>query len=224
VAKVDYATARFNMVESQLRTNKVSSDPLIAAFEAVPRERFLPERLRGIAYIDEDIPLGPPGMGGRHLMEPMVLARMLQAAAVQPGDVVLEIGSGSGYAAAILARLAATVVALESDPDLAKQANALLNELGVDNAIVVTGALTEGYPKQAPYNVILMSGAVSAVPRAISDQLADGGRLVAVVKQGAGLGRAVLMQRSGNHVAQRVLFDAATPFLPEFEAEPGFVF
>lgn len=222
---MDYAAARLNMVESQLRTNRVSSAPLIEAFETVPRERFLPEALRGIAYIDEDIPLGQGAHGKRrHLMEPMVLARLLQAAAVQPGDVALEIGTGSGYAAAILARLAATVVALESDPELAKQANALLNDLGADNAVVVTGPLGEGYPKQAPYNVILISGAVSAVPKAISDQLADGGRLVAVVKEGAGLGRAVLVQRSGDHVAQRVLFDAATPFLPEFEAEPGFVF
>ena len=222
---MDYAAARLNMVESQLRTNKVWSVPLIEAFETVPRERFLPEAMRGVAYIDEDIPLNHGSLGkGRHLMEPMVLARLLQAAAVQPDDVALEIGSGSGYAAAILARLAATVVALESDSELAKQANALLNELGADNAVVVTGPLGEGYPMQAPYNVILISGAVSAVPKAISDQLADGGRLVAVVKEGAGLGRAVLVQRSGDHVAQRILFDAATPYLPEFEAEPGFVF
>ncbi|MGF1607765.1 MAG: protein-L-isoaspartate O-methyltransferase [Kiloniellales bacterium] len=223
---MDYAAARLNMVESQLRTNRVSTPALIEAFETVPRERFLPESMRGIAYIDEDLPLGSPDQhgGGRHLMEPMVLARLLQAAAGQPGDVVLEIGSGSGYAAAILARLAATVVALESDPELARQANALLNELGADNAVVVTGPLGEGYPKQAPYNVILIDGAVSAVPKAISDQLADGGRLVAVVKEGVGLGRAILAQRSGDHVAQRVLFDAATPYLPEFEAEPGFVF
>lgn len=217
---MDYAAARFNMVESQLRTNKVSNPALLEAFETVPRERFLPEAMRGVAYIDEDIPIAK----GRHLMEPMVLARLLQTAAVQPSDVALEVGTATGYAAAVLARLAATVVALDSDPALVSEANHLFSELGADNAVAVSGPLADGYPKQAPYNVILISGAVSAVPKAISDQLADGGRLVTVVKEGLGLGRAVLMQRTGDHVAQRVLFDAATPYLPELEAEPGFVF
>ena len=171
---VDFAAARFNMVESQLRTNKVTDLRLLGAFETVPRERFVPEPLRGIAYIDEDVPLG----GGRFVMEPRVLARLLQAADPGPEDVALDLGCGSGYATAILSRLVATVVALEDDAALAAAANRTLEKLEIDNAVVVEGRLTEGYPKQAPYNVILLGGAVAEVPAAIADQLAEGGRLV----------------------------------------------
>ncbi len=217
---VDFATARLNMVESQLRTNRVTDLALLGAFETVPRERFVPEPLRGIAYVDEDVPLG----GGRFVMEPMVLARLLQAALPGPDDIALDIGCGTGYGTAILSRLAATVVALESDATLAAAANQALDGLEFDNAVVVEGQLTEGYPKQAPYNVILLSGAVAEVPPAIGEQLAEGGRLVAVVAAGTGLGRATLMQRDGGVISSRVLHDAALPVLPGFETEPGFVF
>jgi len=217
---VDYAAARLNMVESQLRTNKVTDLRLLDAFESLPRELFVPEPLRGIAYIDEDVALG----GDRFVMEPRVLARLLQAAQPGPDDVALDIGCGSGYATAILSRLVATVVALEDDAALAGAANRTLDELEIDNAIVVEGRLNEGYPRQAPYNVILLDGAVSEVPPAIADQLAEGGRLVTVVSAGAGLGRATLMRRDGGTVSSRVLYDAAVPVLPGFEAVPGFVF
>lgn len=217
---VDFAAARLNMVESQLRTNKVTDLRLLAAFETVPRELFVPEPLRGIAYIDEDVALG----GGRFVMEPRVLARLLQAAQPGPEDVALDLGCGSGYATAILSRLVATVVALEDDAALAAAANRTLEKLEIDNAVVVEGRLTEGYPKQAPYNVILLGGAVAEVPAAIADQLAEGGRLVAVVDAGPGLGRATLMRRDGGVISSRVLYDAALPVLPGFEAEPGFVF
>ena len=217
---LEYATARRNMVESQIRTNKVTDAGLIEAFERVPRELFVPERLRGIAYVDEDIALG----NGRFAMEPMVLARLLQAARPEPDDIALDLGCATGYATAILSRLVATVVALEGEADLAAEANRILSELEIDNAVVVEGPLTEGYPKQAPYNVIVLGGAVAEIPPAIGDQLADGGRLVAVVKGGAGMGRATLMQRNGSVVSSRILFDASAPMLPGFEIEPGFVF
>ena len=217
---VDYNAARHNMVESQLRTNKVTDHRLLDAFEELPREAFVPADLRGVAYVDEDIALAPE----RYLMEPMVLARLLQAAAVDPGDMVLEIGCGTGYAAALLARMAATVVALESDAALVQAANDTLSRLEIDNVVVVTGDLAEGYPKQAPYNVILISGAVTAVPDRICDQLADGGRLITVLRDGPGLGRAVLMHKSAGHVSRRYLFDAATPYLPGFVHDAGFVF
>jgi protein-L-isoaspartate(D-aspartate) O-methyltransferase len=217
---VDFAAARLNMVESQLRTNKVTDLRLLEAFETVPRELFVPEPLRGIAYIDEDVALG----GERFVMEPRVLARLLQAAAPRPEDVALDLGCGSGYATAILSHLVATVVALEDDSALAATANRTLGELEIDNAVVVEGRLTEGYPKQAPYNVILLDGAVAEVPPAIADQLAEAGRLVTVVSAGPGLGRATLMQRDGGVISSRVLYDAALPVLPGFEAEPGFVF
>ncbi|MFQ6018971.1 MAG: protein-L-isoaspartate O-methyltransferase, partial [Kiloniellaceae bacterium] len=141
-----------------------------------------------------------------------------------PGDIVLDIGCGPGYSTAILARLSATVVALESDTELAAKANRILADLGIDNAVVVEGPLTEGYPKQAPYNVIVLGGAVAEIPAAISDQLADGGRLVTVVRNATAVGQATLTQRSGEVVSSRGLFDAASPLLPGFEVEPGFVF
>ncbi len=217
---VDFATARLNMVESQIRTNKVTDPHLLDAFETIPRERFVPERLRGIAYIDEDVALG----GERYVMEPMVLAKLLQAARPGPEDVALDLGCGSGYATAILSRLVATVVALEADAALAAAAIRTLDELEIDNAVVVEGPLAEGYPRQAPYNIILLDGAVAEVPTAIADQLAEGGRLVTVVSVGAGLGRATLMQRDGGVISSRILCDAAVPVLPGFEAVPGFVF
>jgi protein-L-isoaspartate(D-aspartate) O-methyltransferase len=217
---VDFAAARSNMVESQIRTNKVTDPHLLDAFETTPRERFVPEPLRGIAYVDQDVALG----GERFVMEPMVLARLLQAARPGPGDVALDLGCGSGYATAILSRLVATVVALEVDAALAAAANQTLDELEIDNALVVEGQLAEGYPKQAPYNVILLNGAVSEVPLAIADQLAEGGRLVTVVSVGAGLGRATLMRRDSGVISSRILCDASVPVLPGFEAAPGFVF
>jgi protein-L-isoaspartate(D-aspartate) O-methyltransferase len=217
---VDFAAARSNMVESQIRPNKVTDPNLLDAFETTPRERFVPEPLRGIAYVDEDVALG----GQRFVMEPMVLAKLLQAARPGPGDVALDLGCGSGYATAILSRLVATVVALEVDAALAAAANQTLDELEIDNAVVVEGRLAEGYPKQAPYNVILLNGAVSEVPLAIADQLAEGGRLVTVVSVGAGLGRATLMRRDSGVISSRILCDAAVPVLPGFEAAPGFVF
>ena len=217
---MDYAAARRNMVESQLRTNRVSDERVLEAFETVARELFVPEVKRRIAYIDTDMAVAED----RYLLEPRVLARLLQAAAVEAGDMVLVIGCGTGYSCAILAQLAATVVALECDAGLVERANHTLSELGIDNAVVVEGTLTEGYAKQAPYNVILVAGGVSEVPPAISDQLADGGRLVTVVRDRAGIGRATLMQRTADTVSSRTLFDAATPVLPGFARETGFEF
>lgn len=217
---VDYAAARLNMVESQIRTNKVSNERILDAFQTVPRELFVPEALRGIAYVDECIPVGE----GRYLMEPMVLARLLQAAVPQPQDLVLDIACGSGYSTAILAQLSATVVALERVTEMVERANQTLNDLGIDNAVVVEGDLQKGYAKQGPYDVILLSGGVAEVPREITDQLADGGRLVAVIVGDGRLGRATLMQRSGSVVSGRVVFDATIPLLPGFAREPGFVF
>lgn len=208
------------MVESQLRTNKVTDNRVLEAFEAVPRERFVPEAKSNLAYIDEDLAIG----GGRYLMEPMVLARLLQAAEIGPGDVALDIGCGTGFASAVLARLAGTVVSLESESNLAARATALLEELGADNAVVVEGALAEGYAKQAPYDVILLGGSVGEVPAPIFDQLSDRGRLIAVLRDERGIGEASLFRRSGGSVSRRALFDAATPFLPGFEKESGFVF
>lgn len=217
---MNYAAQRANMVNSQLRTNKVTDDRIAAAFGEVPRELFLPERLRAVAYVDEDLALG----AGRYLIEPMVLARLLQAAAIGPEDVVLDIGCGTGYSSAILARLADTVVAVEVEPELAGLATRTLSELGIDNVVVIEDPLTDGYAKQAPYSAILIGGSVSEVPQEIRDQLGDGGRLVTVIREEGGVGVATLMQRRGMVVSSRSLFNAATPVVPGFARAPGFVF
>ncbi len=216
----DHAAARTTMVESQLRTNKVTDRTILEAYETIPRERFLPEGRAGFAYVDEDLLLAP----GRYLMEPMVQARLLQAAKIETSDVVLDVGCATGYSSAILSRLAGTVVALESDDVLAGQANQSLQDLEFDNVVLVQGDLTKGYPKQGPYNVIFLGGAVAEIPPAILDQLAEGGRLVAVIRSQPHLGQAVLVGKNAGMTSRRVLFDAATPLLPGFEAAPHFVF
>jgi protein-L-isoaspartate(D-aspartate) O-methyltransferase len=217
--RMDYAAARRNMVESQLRPNKVTDPVLLAALAAVPRELFVPEPLRGVAYVDEDIPLGR----GRFLMEPMILGRLLELGAVRPADVALVVGAGLGYAAAVLARVAGRVVALESDHDFAQQAAQTLQSLGIANMAVVEGPLAEGAPRQAPFDVVLFDGAIDRVPAVILDQLAEGGRLATVIRT-AGIGRATLMTRQAGILASRVAFDAAVPRLPGFEPAPAFVF
>lgn len=216
---MNFAAARHNMVESQLRPNRVMDEDLLAAFETVPREMFVPDALRGVAYVDDDIEIAD----GRWLMEPMVLGRLLQAADLRREDVALVIGAGTGYSCAVLARLVNTVVAVEGDRALAAAVGRVLGELSVDNVVVLEGRLTEGHPRQAPYDVILIDGSVEEIPEAIERQLAEGGRLLTVVRAGP-VGRATLATRRGGVVSRRVLFDAAVPILPGFAREPGFVF
>lgn len=216
---MDYAAARQNMIEGQIRPNRVTDEALVAAMASVPRELFLPETMRCLAYCDEDLPVG----NGRFMMEPMVLAQLLQMAAIQPNEVVLDIGCGSGYSAAVAARLANTVVAVESDPALGSRAAEIFAELSIDNVALFEGPLAEGCPKQAPYQVILLDGAVEFVPPAILEQLSEGGRLVAVVHRD-GVGRAMLMQRTKGGVSGRAIFDANIARLPGFDRQPGFVF
>jgi protein-L-isoaspartate(D-aspartate) O-methyltransferase len=216
----EFGAARAHMIESQLRPNKVTDARVLGAFAGIRRELFVPEHLRVIAYIDEGLPLG----GGRYLMEPMVVARLLQAAAIERTDMVLVIGAGTGCEAALAAALARNVVALEEDPELARRARAALVEHSIASVSVVEGPLRRGYRPRAPYDAILCCGAVIEVPSEIDSQLAEGGRLLAVVKSATGIGRATLRTRTGGVVARRVLFDAATPLLPGFLPRPTFVF
>ncbi|MBF0561774.1 MAG: protein-L-isoaspartate O-methyltransferase [Alphaproteobacteria bacterium] len=216
---MNFVTARHNMVASQIQPNNVTDSFVIRAMAAVPREEFVPKAMRGIAYMDEDLDLG----AGRYLLEPMVLARLLQAAAIEPEHVVLDIGCATGYSTAVLARMASTVLAVECDPALAGAATEALIRAGIDNAAVVTGPLEQGYPAQAPYNVIIFEGAVTAVPEPVRNQLADGGRLVVIIEDG-GIGRGTLITRTGNVFGTRVLFEANAPRLPGFAQAPVFVF
>ncbi len=217
---MDFAKARRNMVESQLRTNKVVDPAVVGAMAAVPREKFVPDSMAAIAYVDEDLPLG----NGRFLMEPMVLGRMLQEACPNAEDAVLLIGCGSGYSAAVLAKLCSAVFALESDFAVATKATALLSGLGADNVVVVEGPLAKGWADEAPYSLILFNGSVGEVPEAIVEQLGEGGRIVAVIADDQGLGRATLIGRRGGVLFRRTLFDANTPVLPDFIKSAGFVF
>ncbi len=217
----DFTAARRNMVDCQLRPNKVVDATLLDAVERLPRESFVTGALRDVAYVDEDLAIG----NGRYLMEPTVLCRMLQALQVSSGDIVLNVGCATGYDAAVLALLGATVVALESDADLAASVGDRLTDLGIDNAAVVAGPLDRGWPAHAPYDAIFFGGAVISVPQAILDQLADGGRLAAVTLGGpTAMGTATMYLRTGDSFSRRDLFDAATPLLPGFARTETFVF
>ena len=222
---INEPAARLNMVEGQLRTNKVTDEAVLDGFLTTPRERFVPPPLRGIAYIDDDIPLG----NGRVLIEPLVLARLLQFAAIGKQDKVLEIGCATGYATALLAKLAASVVAVESDSQLAAAARANLAALGLGNIQLQEAPLEAGWRAGAPYDVILINGGVAEIPATVSDQLAEGGRLVTVTEGSASpsearCGSAVLMTRAEGKLSRRPVFDATVEVLPGFARRPAFVF
>ena len=218
---MNYTAARRTMVENQIRTNRVRDPLVVGAMSELPRELFLPERLRGIAYADEYIPLG----NGRFLIEPLVAALLLQTAQIRSDDVVLTVGCGTGYLAALAASMASAVVALDDDPDLAAQAGGVLADLGMNTVAVVEGPLSEGYAKQAPYDVIIFGGAVTAVPDAIAGQLAENGRMVAVTRKGTrDTGRGTLFIKAAGTLSCREVFDAGIPFLPGFEPQESFTF
>jgi protein-L-isoaspartate(D-aspartate) O-methyltransferase len=217
---IDYAVVRHHMVDSQIRTANVTDVALIAALREIPRERFVPQRLKCIAYVDEDLELA----AGRYLMEPMVFARLLQAARVAPTDVALDLACGTGYGAAVLSRLASTVVAIEAERTLAAEAAKALAEVGADNVVVVTGDPDAGHAEQAPFDVITCEAAFPSMPDAVLAQLAEGGRAVAVLRRLDAVGHATLWERHRGHVSHRTLFEAQVPLLPGAAREPSFVF
>ncbi|GJD48467.1 Protein-L-isoaspartate O-methyltransferase [Methylobacterium crusticola] len=216
---LDYAQARRLMVDCQLRTFDVTDIALLDAFDAVPRERFMAAGRETFAYIDQPQAVGTEDGETRCMPAPMVLARLIQALAVKPGQKVLEVAAGLGYGAAILHRLGAAVVALESLPGLAAGARERLGEA----ATVEAGPLAQGAPGRAPFDAILVNGRIEVRPQGLLEQLADGGRLACV----QGLGRtakATLWVRSGDAFGSRPLFDASMPALRAFAAEAGFAF
>jgi protein-L-isoaspartate(D-aspartate) O-methyltransferase len=220
---IDFAAARRMMVDGQVRTSDVTDLRIIAAMLELPRERFVPEGSADLAYLDLDVPVtkGTAGAAARRLLKPMVLAKLVQAAAVKAGDHVLDLGCATGYSSALLARLARSVVALEEDPALVRFAQETLAAVG--NVTVVTGPLTQGWEAAAPYDVIFVNGATEIAPDALCRQLKDGGRLVAVVGR-TPTGRAMVYRAVGADVSGWPVFDAAAPLLPGFAAPAAFVF
>jgi protein-L-isoaspartate(D-aspartate) O-methyltransferase len=217
----DFALARRNMVDGQLRPNRVTNTALLAVLGELPRERFLPDSVRSVAYADEDVPLG----GGRYLMEPMVLARLIQTLQPQPEDRALVVAAGRGYGAALLARLVKVVTALESDPALAAAGEQTASDLGLAGVLWTTGTLEQGVAGSAPYDVILIEGAVRQVPQTIFDQLAEGGRLAVTLAGANGaMGVAQIFVKDGGVTSGRPLFEAGTPLLPGFASPPRFTF
>jgi protein-L-isoaspartate(D-aspartate) O-methyltransferase len=213
----EFATRRVMMVDTQVRPSDVTKFPIIDAMLSVPRETFVPDDKREAAYVGENLALAP----GRVVLEARTLAKLLDALDVQPGELVLDVGCGLGYSAAVIARLAETVVAVEEDETLATDAQRILSEEGVDNAVVVTGALAEGSAKCAPYDVITLEGGVETVPEALLAQLKDGGRIGAVFMDGA-VGTAKVGYKIDGRMTWRPVFNAAAPVLPGFRKAQGF--
>ena len=218
----DFTAARNAMVDSQIHTMGVTSEEILNAYRTVRREEFVPEGRRGIAYCDEDMPVAH----GRCLMEPVTHARLIQAALPKSTDVVLDVGGATGYSAAILSGLVSRIVAAEADATLLAAAEASWQKLGCGNIVPHQGAFAAGCEAHAPYTLIVINGSVAEIPQALIDQLAGGGRLLAVVRKANDrIGRAVLLAKSeGGAISDRILFDAAVPYLPGHEPRNGFVF
>lgn len=213
----DFAARRTMMVDNQIRPSDVTKFPIIDAMLAIPRENFVPSEKREAAYLGENIDLGQ----GRVLLEPRTLAKMLDAADIQRDELVLDLGTGSGYAAAVMSRLAEAVIALEENEQMAEEAAAALLAVGADNVVPVDGKLVDGAPEHGPYDVILVEGAVEHLPTAITDQLKDGGRIVALFAEGR-LGVVRVGYRIDGRMNWRFAFNAGAPVLPGFEKHQAF--
>jgi protein-L-isoaspartate(D-aspartate) O-methyltransferase len=220
----DFGRQRLNMVESQVRPSDITDRRIISAMLEVPREVFVPNAFAPIAYSDGPVPVARPDGGAeRHLLPPRTFAKLVQLAEIGPESVVLDVGCATGYSTAVLARLAGRVVAVEAEPALAQEAERLLGKLGTGNAVVIESAAGEGAPAEGPFDAILLNGAVPAVAPALLDQLADGGRLVAMLREGP-LCRAHVWRRGGKAVDRRPSFEGDAAPLPGFEVPAGFVF
>jgi protein-L-isoaspartate(D-aspartate) O-methyltransferase len=218
-----FSTARQKMVDGQVRPSDVTDTRIIDAMLAVPREVFVPQNQRALAYLDLDLDVSEGGAVKRFLIKPAVIAKMMQAADIKDTDNVLVVGCACGYPAALVAKLARHVVATESEPALAVKAREALAGLGLGNFTVKAAAAAEGDSANAPYDVIILNGATEIVPERLYGQLKEGGRLVGVFAMTQPQ-RATIVTRSHDDFGSRALFDAAIPVLPGFERPPAFVF
>ncbi|MCR8549893.1 protein-L-isoaspartate O-methyltransferase [Salipiger sp. P9] len=212
----DFATRRRMMVDTQVRPSDVTKFPIIEAMLKIPREAFVPDARREAAYAGRNVRLAD----GRVVLEPRTLAKMLDALNLDNDDLVLDLGSGLGYSAAVIARIAEAVVAVEEDEALAEEAQALLGE-HADNVILHTGPLAAGAAEHGPYDAIVIEGGVGELPAAIADQLKDGGRIACLFMDGA-LGTVRIGWKIDGAITWRFAFNAAAPVLPGFEKEVAF--
>jgi protein-L-isoaspartate(D-aspartate) O-methyltransferase len=219
----DFSTARQKMVDCQVRPSDVTDNRIIDAMLAVPREAFVPENRRALAYLDLDLEVSEGGSSKRFLIQPAVTAKMLQAAEIGPSDHVLVVGCATGYTAALVARLAGQVTATESDPSLAAKAGEVLSQTGFGGVTVRAATAAEGDTANAAYDVIVINGATEITPDRLYQQLKEGGRLVGVFAMTKPQ-RAMIVTRSHGDFGNRALFDAAVPVLPGLERLPAFVF
>lgn len=219
----DFSIARGKMVDGQVRTSDVTNPRIIDAMMALPREIFVPEDRRALAYLDLDLDVSERGAPNRYLIKPMVVAKMIQAAEIKSTDNVLVVGCATGYTAALATKLADRVTATESDPVLAAKASDILASLGLGHVTIVTAAAGKGAPAHAPYDVIILEGATEIAPDTLYGQLAAEGRLVGVFAM-SGAPRAVIVTHSHSDFGRRALFDASVPVLPGLEQPPAFVF
>jgi protein-L-isoaspartate(D-aspartate) O-methyltransferase len=220
---LDFAAARRMMVDGQVRTADVTDPRILSAMLDLPREQFFPEDKASLAYLDLDVAVSEAGGPVRRLLKPMVLAKLIHTANLAETDHVLDVGCATGYSTAVLGRLARSVVGLEEDATLARQASGMLAGAGVTNAKVVTGALVKGWAAEGPYDVILLEGATETVPMALVEQLKIGGRLACVLGSGQA-GKAMIYRRAEGDLSGRAVFDAAAPLLPGFAKSQEFVF
>lgn len=218
---MDMELARHNMIESQVRTWEVLDERVLRAIEEVPRERFVPEENRAWAYIDYPVPIGH----GSVMLTPMIQARLVQELRLDAEDRVLEVGTGTGYMTALMAKLAGEVYSVDLVPSFKLEAEARLRELGLDNCKVESGDAAEGWPRQAPYDAILISGAVPEVPEAFKEELAVGGRLIVIVDRAGPVQEALRITRvSEDAFRQESLFETEIPHLRGAAERERFVF
>lgn len=219
---MDMEELRINMIESQLRPNRVTDTPLLTAILATPRERFVPKKYRSMAYADTELPVLEDGKD-RYLMPPMPQARLIQALSITKDDTVLVVGAGSGYSCAVIGQLASVVFGLEADAELVEQAGATLNDIDASNVVMVEGNLEDGLPNEAPFDAILIDGAIETEPTSLITQLKEGGRL-AMAMGGTALARGMVLEGSSGGFVSNALFEASVPLMGAFKAEPAFVF
>ncbi|SLN57547.1 Protein-L-isoaspartate O-methyltransferase [Pseudoruegeria aquimaris] len=213
----DFEQRRRLMVDTQIRPSDVTKFPIIDAMLTVPREQFVPGSLREAAYAEQALPIGP----GRVMLEPRTLAKMLDALDIQPTELVLDIGCGLGYSAALIARLAEAVVAVEPLEGLAEEGQGLLSDAGIDNAVILERELAHGAPKHGPYDVITLQGAVEALPAGLIDQLKEGGRIGCIFAEGA-VGALKVGTKIGGRLSWHFVANVGAPVLPGFEREEHF--